>query len=71
VREGLRLLKEHDEICAKWREQIERGWLPARRRKSRDGTYASGPDGETQGSAPLTVVAVLHGARDPENILKS
>lgn len=25
--EGLRLLKEHDEIRMKWREQIERGWL--------------------------------------------
>ena len=29
VREGLRLLKEHDEIRVKWREQIERGWLQA------------------------------------------
>jgi antitoxin ParD1/3/4 len=29
VREGLRLLKEHDEIRLKWREQIERGWLSA------------------------------------------
>jgi putative addiction module CopG family antidote len=29
VREGLRLLKEHDEIRLKWREQIERGWLQA------------------------------------------
>jgi antitoxin ParD1/3/4 len=29
VREGLRLLKEHDEIRMKWREQIERGWLQA------------------------------------------
>ena len=28
VREGLRLLKEHDEIRLKWREQIER-WLQA------------------------------------------
>jgi antitoxin ParD1/3/4 len=27
VREGLRLLKEHDEIRLRWREQIERGWL--------------------------------------------
>ena len=31
VREGLRLLKEHDEIRLKWREQIERGWLQAQR----------------------------------------
>ena len=29
VREGLRLLKEHDEVRVKWREQIERGWLQA------------------------------------------
>ena len=29
VREGLRLLKEHDEIRLKWREQIDRGWLQA------------------------------------------
>jgi putative addiction module CopG family antidote len=27
VREGLRLLKEHDEVRLRWREQIERGWL--------------------------------------------
>lgn len=27
IREGLRLLKEHDEIRMKWREQVERGWL--------------------------------------------
>jgi antitoxin ParD1/3/4 len=29
VREGLRLLKEHDEIRMKWREQVERGWVQA------------------------------------------
>ena len=29
IREGLRLLKEHDEIRLKWREQVERGWLQA------------------------------------------
>jgi antitoxin ParD1/3/4 len=29
IREGLRLLKEHDEVRLKWREQIERGWLQA------------------------------------------
>ena len=29
VREGLRLLKEHDEVRLKWREQIEQGWLQA------------------------------------------
>jgi len=27
VREGLRLLKEHDEVRQKMREQIEAGWL--------------------------------------------
>ena len=27
IREGRRLLKEHDEIRMKWREQVERGWL--------------------------------------------
>src|SRR5436190_21690105 len=26
VREGLRLLKEQDEVRLRWREQIERGW---------------------------------------------
>ena len=30
IRESLRLLKEHDEVRARWREQIERGWLQAR-----------------------------------------
>jgi antitoxin ParD1/3/4 len=29
VREGLRLLKEQDDVRAKWREQIERGWMQA------------------------------------------
>jgi antitoxin ParD1/3/4 len=29
IREALRLLKEHDEIRLKWREQIERGWHQA------------------------------------------
>lgn len=38
VREGLRLLKEHDEIRVKWREQIERGWLQAQRGEVVDGT---------------------------------
>ena len=37
VREGLRLLKEHDEIRMKWREQIERGWLQARAGQVVDG----------------------------------
>ena len=29
VREGLRLLKETDDVRLRWREQIERGWLQA------------------------------------------
>ena len=37
IREGLRLLKEHDEIRLKWREQIERGWLQAQAGKVIDG----------------------------------
>lgn len=37
VREGLRLLKEHDEIRLKWREQIERGWLQAQTGRVVDG----------------------------------
>jgi antitoxin ParD1/3/4 len=37
VREGLRLLKEHDEIRVKWREQIERGWLQAQAGQVIDG----------------------------------
>ncbi len=37
IREGLRLLKEHDEVRLKWREQIERGWLEAQAGKSVDG----------------------------------
>jgi len=40
VREGLRLLKEHDEIRLKWREQIERGWLEAQRGELVDGDDA-------------------------------
>lgn len=40
VREGLRLLKEHDEIRVKWREQIERGWLQAQRGEVVDGPNA-------------------------------
>jgi antitoxin ParD1/3/4 len=37
IREGLRLLKEHDEIRMKWREQIERGWLQAQAGQVVDG----------------------------------
>ncbi len=38
IREGLRLLKEHDEVRLKWRDQIERGWLQAQA-----GDVADGP----------------------------
>ena len=37
IREGLRLLKEHDEVRVKWREQIERGWLQAQAGQLVDG----------------------------------
>ncbi len=37
VREGLRLLKEQDEIRLKWREQIERGWIQAQAGQVTDG----------------------------------
>jgi antitoxin ParD1/3/4 len=40
IRESLRLLKEHDEIRIKWREQIERGWLQAQRGDLVDGDEA-------------------------------
>lgn len=40
VRESLRLLKEHDEIRLKWREQIERGWLDAQADRVVDGPKA-------------------------------
>ena len=40
VREGLRLLKEHDEIRVKWREQIERGWMQAHSGEVVDGPRA-------------------------------
>lgn len=40
VREGLRLLKEHDEIRLKWRAQIERGWLQSQRGEVVDGPEA-------------------------------
>jgi len=38
IREGLRLLKEHDEVRLKWREQIEQAWLQAQA-----GTLVDGP----------------------------
>jgi antitoxin ParD1/3/4 len=40
IRESLRLLKEHDEIRLKWRDQIERGWLQAQRGQLVDGPKA-------------------------------
>jgi antitoxin ParD1/3/4 len=40
VREGLRLLKEHDELRMKWREPIERGWLQAQAGQVVDGPTA-------------------------------
>lgn len=40
IREGLRLLKEHDEVRLRWREQIERGWLQAQAAQVVDGPKA-------------------------------
>jgi antitoxin ParD1/3/4 len=40
IRESLRLLKEHDEMRVKWREQIEQGWLQAQRGELVDGNVA-------------------------------
>jgi antitoxin ParD1/3/4 len=37
IREGLRLLKEHDEVRLRWRQQIERGWQQARAGEAPDG----------------------------------
>ena len=40
IREGLRLLKEHDEVRLRWREQIEHGWLQAQAGELVDGPKA-------------------------------
>jgi antitoxin ParD1/3/4 len=40
IREGLRLLKESDEVRLKWRDQIERGWLQAQTGRLVDGPKA-------------------------------
>jgi Arc/MetJ-type ribon-helix-helix transcriptional regulator len=40
IRESRRLLKEHDEMRVKWREQIEQGWLQAQRGELVDGDVA-------------------------------
>lgn len=40
IREGLRLLKEPDEVRLRWREQIERGWLEAQAGRVIDGPKA-------------------------------
>ena len=37
IRESLRLLKEHDDVRLKWREQIERGWAQAQAGQVVDG----------------------------------
>ena len=42
IREGLRLLKEHDDVRRTWREQIERGWLQAQAGQLMDGPKAMG-----------------------------
>ena len=40
IREGLRLLKEHDEVRLRWRQQIERGWVQAQAGQLVDGPNA-------------------------------
>lgn len=40
VREGLRLLKEQDDVRLRWREQIERGWQEAQAGRLVDGDEA-------------------------------
>jgi antitoxin ParD1/3/4 len=40
VREGLRLLKEHDELRKKYAAQIERGWQQAQTGQVADGSKA-------------------------------
>ena len=41
IRESLRLLKDHDEVRLRWREQIERGWLQAQAGQLVDGPIAT------------------------------
>lgn len=40
IHEGLRLLKDHDEMSLMWREQIEQGWRQAQRGELVDGREA-------------------------------
>jgi antitoxin ParD1/3/4 len=40
IREGLRLLKETDEVRLQWREQVERGWLQVQAGDFTDGPKA-------------------------------
>ena len=40
IREGLRVLKERDEVRLRWREQIERGWVQAQAGQLLDGPKA-------------------------------
>ena len=52
IREGLRLLKEHDEVRLKWREQIERGWIQAQA-----GHVVDGPKTMRDARARLKTIA--------------
>ncbi len=52
IREGLRLLKEHDEVRLRWREQIERGWLEAQSGRVIDGPKAMAAARERLKHAP-------------------
>jgi putative addiction module CopG family antidote len=40
IRVSLQLLKEHDDMRVKWREQIEQGWLQAQSGELVDGNVA-------------------------------
>jgi antitoxin ParD1/3/4 len=52
VREGLRLLKEHDEVRQKMREQIEAGWLDYKA-----GRLVDGPKSMAEGRTRLKNMA--------------
>ena len=52
IREGLRLLKEQDEVRLRWRGQIERGWIQAQA-----GQIVDGPKAMTDARTRLKTIA--------------
>lgn len=52
VRESLRLLKERDDLHARWRAQIEEGWQSAQR-----GEFVDGPTSMAEGRRRLKALA--------------